>query len=101
MKQIFNFYELNKNNLKSVHLNTNSVNYTFSPLVDVLSRSMVDILSLKETKLVDSFTCANLSVSGYRLHRKKGLQIKLWRPDYADFGMTFDSRSEKTRHNRS
>ena len=40
--------------------------------MDVLNRStcMVEILSLQETKLDDSFTGAQFSVPGYRLHIK-------------------------------
>ena len=56
--------------MKCAHLNINSVRHKFAPLVDVLSRSMIDILSLQETKIDESFPCSQFSVPGYLLHRK-------------------------------
>ena len=69
-KGITDFYLKNKDNLKFVHLNINSVRYKFVPLENVLRKSMINIMSLQETKLDESFPQAQFSVPGYRLHRK-------------------------------
>ena len=64
------FYLKNKDNLKCAHLNINSLRYKFIPLKNVLCKSLLDILSLQETKLDNSFPMAQFFVQGYRLHRK-------------------------------
>ena len=56
-----------------MHLNVNSVRHKYVPLADVLARSMIDILSLQETKLDDSFPYSQIFVSGSKLHRKDHL----------------------------
>ena len=65
-KGITDFYLKNKDNLKCVHLNINSVRYEFVPLENVLCKSMIYILSLQETKLdqilsQSSVFCARIS----------------------------------------
>ena len=70
MNQILPFYLKNKENLKCVNININSIRYKFAPLADVLSRSVIDILSVQESKLDDSFPDALFSVPGFKLHRK-------------------------------
>ena len=70
LHQITEYYIKNRENLKFAHLNINSLRYKFAPLVAVLNRSMLDVLSLQETKLDDTFTNAQFSVKGFKLHRK-------------------------------
>ena len=68
MNQILPFYLKNKENLKCLNININSIRYKFVTLADVLSRSMIDILSVQESKLNDSFPDALFSVPGFQLH---------------------------------
>ena len=68
--QMLPFYINNKDNLKFANVNINSVRHKFPPLAEVLGRSMIDILSIQETKLDDSFPDSQFSVLGYQLHRK-------------------------------
>ena len=70
LKQITPFFIQNRKKLKCIHLNINSVRYKIAPLADILTKSMIDILSLQETKLDDSFPHGQYSVTGSRLHRK-------------------------------
>ena len=51
MNQILPFYLKNKENLKCVNININSIRYKFAPLADVLSRSMIDIFLYKKVSL--------------------------------------------------
>ena len=68
--QVLPFYINNKDNLKFANVNINSVRHKFPPLAEVLGRSMIDILSIQETKLDDNFPDSQFSVLGYQLHRK-------------------------------
>ena len=70
LQEVQSFYIKNKNNLKCTNININSIKYKFSPLADVLQRAMIDILSIQETKLDDSFPDGQFAVPGYRLYRK-------------------------------
>ena len=57
-------------NLIMGHLNVNSIRNKFSAIQDILSRALVDILSLCETKLDDSFPLAQFSVPNYKCFRE-------------------------------
>ena len=52
------------------HLNINSIRYKFDNIADLLKDNLVDIFSITETKLDDSFTHAQFSYMGYKVHRK-------------------------------
>ena len=71
LKQITPFFIQNRKNLKCIHLNINSVRYKFAPLADILTKSMIDILSLQETKLDDSFPHGQYSVIDEHAHKYK------------------------------
>ena len=70
LKQVLPFYIKNKDNLKFANININSLRYKFAPLAEILGQSMLDILSVQETKLDSSFPDSQFMVPGYRLHRK-------------------------------
>ena len=56
--------------MKYANININSLRYKFAPLAEILGQSMLDILSVQETKLDSSFPDSQFMVPGYRLHRK-------------------------------
>ena len=64
------FYLKFSKNIKFAHLNINSVRHKFMPLSSILNKSMIDILSIQETKLDDSFPLAQFAVPGYCQYRK-------------------------------
>ena len=51
-------------------LNINSVRNKFHALREVLTKGVLDILALQETKLDDSFPHGSFTVSGYRMYRQ-------------------------------
>jgi hypothetical protein len=64
------FFKANVKNLKIAHVNINSLRHKFQPLVEVMKKGMLDILSIQETKLDASFPVAPFSVNGYKCYRK-------------------------------
>lgn len=64
------FYCKNRKNLKFAHLNVNSLRHKFRPLADLLKRSIIDVISVQETKLDESFPIAQFKLEGFCTHRK-------------------------------
>ena len=52
------------------HINVNSIRYKFSPLAYLLTNSYVDILSVQETKLDDSFPNGQFLIPNFKMYRK-------------------------------
>ena len=70
LSELLPFYKANVNNLKIAHVNINSLRHKFQPLVEVMNKGMLDILSIQETKLDVSFPVAQFSINGYKCYRK-------------------------------
>jgi len=69
-KCLDSFYANNQLNLKIAHLNINSIRHKFHPLSQILSRSLLDILFIQETKIDASFPCGQFHVDKYITYRK-------------------------------
>ncbi len=64
------FYVNNRKNIKYCHLNINSLRHKFEPLGNVLRENLIDVLSLQETKVDDSFPRSQFHVPGFKFYRK-------------------------------
>ena len=64
------FYVQNKDCLKMAHINVNSIRHKFSPLANLLTNSYLDILSVQETKLDDSFPNGQFLIPNFKMYRK-------------------------------
>ena len=67
---IKNFYLNNEKQLKIGHCNINSVRNKFIPIREALQENVLDILSIQESKIDESFPNAQFEVENYILHRK-------------------------------
>ncbi len=54
------FYKNNLRNFKFSHLNINSVRHKFDALAEVMGKSILDLMSVQETKLDESLQPTNL-----------------------------------------
>ena len=70
LSELVSFYKNNLKNLKIGHLNINSIRHKFQPLAQALNKGMLDILSIQESKLDNSFPMAQFSINGYKCYRK-------------------------------
>ena len=52
------------------HVNVNSLRYKFEYFHEILSKNLLDVLCITETKLDDSFTSNLFHCNGFRCHRK-------------------------------
>ena len=64
------FYVKNNKNLKIAHLNINSVRHKFVPITEMLSKSMIDIMLIQETKIDSSFPEGQFSMKDFVTYRK-------------------------------
>jgi hypothetical protein len=64
--------ELRKKHMKNLifaHININSLRSKYTVLLDVLHRELIDIFTIQETKLDNSFPDAQFQIPGYRMYR--------------------------------
>ena len=69
LKELYPFYKKFAKCLKVAHLNINSIRHKFGPLNATLSKNLLDILFVQETKLDDSFPMNQFHVPGYKHYR--------------------------------
>ena len=67
---IQNFKATRPKNMVIAHYNINSIRRKFVEIAPLLYEQCIDIFALAETKLDDSFPCAQFEVQNYRLHRQ-------------------------------
>ena len=64
------FYKNNLMNFKFSHLNMNSVRHKFDALAEVMGKSILDLISIQETKLDESFPANQFAVPNFKMYRK-------------------------------
>ncbi len=70
LSELVPYYKKYSNCLKVGHININSIRHKFNPLREALSKKMLDILCIQETKLDDTFPQAQFDVSGFKQYRQ-------------------------------
>ncbi len=65
------FYSGNKENLTFCHININSVRHKFEPLAEAFTKGAIDVSSVQQSKLDDSFPPGQFQVEGFKTYRKE------------------------------
>ena len=63
-------YAANKDNLKFAHININSIRHKFIPLAETMQKGIIDVLSIQETKLDNSFPRQQFHCEDFKMYRK-------------------------------
>ena len=64
------FYLPNKKQFKIGHININSIRHKFEPIKEVLQENILDVLSIQECKLNESFPMNQFYVPMYKVYRQ-------------------------------
>ena len=70
LSQLIPLYVTDKQNLKFAHINVNSIRHKFGPLLEVMQKGIIDVLTIQECKIDSSFPTSQFYSPDFKMYRK-------------------------------